>query len=49
MGDHAFNHNFVVKWAFLHESRIYNPVSLNITNTFDLVEKINTIALFCAE
>ena len=46
MGDHAFNQNFVVKWAFLHESKIYNPLSLNITNTFDLVEKLTPSLYF---
>ena len=43
--NHGFIHDFKVKRAFTHESKIHNPLSLNITNTFDLVEKL-TLSLY---
>ena len=46
MGDHAFNRNFEVKRAFTHESKIHNPLSLIITNTFDLLEKLTPSLYF---
>ena len=49
MGDYAFERNFNVKWAFEYESKIFDPLSLNYTNIFDLVKKINSIVLFWDE
>ena len=46
MGDHGFNREFEVKWAFNYEGEIYNPLSLNITNSFDLVEKLTPLFYF---
>ena len=48
-GPHAFNRNFSVKEAFYYKAKIYNPLSLNITNTFDLIEKLTPLFYYNGE
>ena len=36
-GDYIFNRDFRVKEAFYYKDKIYNPLSLNITNTIVLL------------
>ena len=38
IGDRRYIRCFSTKEAFLYDSLIYNPLSLHIINTFDLVE-----------
>ena len=40
------NLNFWIKKSFYNKSKIYNPLSLNITNTFDLVEKLTPLLYY---
>ena len=40
-GDWAMNHDFFIKDNLTTESKIFDPLSLNITNLRDLMEEVN--------